>query len=241
MLSVSGVVGRGWELVKARPGAVMMLVVITMAAELIIAQMMAPIEAPLEAFFADTLRVVPFLPLPELREVVAGAVAVMLLHPLTLVLTSYVAVGVTRGALDIVRGEPLRAERLLKVKVLTWAQMVAMQFILFIAFTAGYVMFFIPGLILTLGMTVAALVLVDEDTDAIQAMSTSWGLMRGAKMHMFKINMCMSILCFGGLLLCVVGMIPVVMVWVLVPVIVYEELRQAQAPAPTAPYPNIES
>ncbi len=196
MLSVSGVVGRAWELVKARPGPVILLVVITVAAELIIAQMMAPIEAPVEAFFADIFRGVPFLPLPELREVVAGAIAVMLLHPLTLVLTSYVAVGITRGARDIVRGKPLRAERLLKVKALTWAQMVAMQFILFIAFTAGYVMFFIPGLILTLGMTVAALVLVDEDTDYIQALSKSCGLMRCSKSQMFNIKACIIILCF---------------------------------------------
>ena len=72
-------------------------------------------------------------------------------------------------------------------------------------------------------------VLVDEDTDALQAMSTSWEMMRGAKLQMFKINACMSILTFGGMLLCLVGMIPVIMVWALVPVVVYEHLRQTQA------------
>ena len=91
----------------------------------------------------------------------------------------------------------------------------------------------------------ATVTLVDEDTDALQAMATSWEMMGGAKLQMFKINACMGILTFGGMLLCFVGMIPVIMVWALVPVVVYEQLRQSRLPAPSAPepepYPNIES
>ena len=246
VLSVSGVVGGAWELVKARPGPVVLLVVLSVVAELAIQMMMSPIEAPVTDFFAGLFRGVPFLPLAELREGAAALVASLLIYPLTLVLSSYVAVGILRGLIDIVRGQPLRPERLIKVSALTWAQMVALQFILFIAFTLGYVLLFVPGVILTLGMTVAGIVLVDEDTDALQAMSTSWELMRGAKLQMFKINACMTILTFGGMLLCLVGMIPVLMVWALVPVVVYEHLRQEQAqapepPAPIEPYPNIES
>jgi|GEM_PF-5738688 len=246
MLSVSAVVGRAWELVKARSGAVILLVVISVIAELGIQLMMSPIEEPVTEFFTGMFRVVPFLPLAEMRAGAAAFVASLLIYPLTMVLTSYVAVGILRGLIDVARGEPLEVQRLVKVSALTWAQMVALQFILFIAFTLGYLLLLIPGVILTLGMTVSGVVLVDEDTDALQAMSTSWEMMRGAKLQMFKINACMSILTFGGMLLCLVGMIPVIMVWALVPVVVYEHLRQTQAqapepPAPIDPYPNIES
>ena len=152
----------------------------------------------------------------------------ILLYPLSIVLSSYVAVGITRGLLDVV-GRALRPERLIKVPAMSWAQMVALQVILFIGLTLGYILFLIPGIILTLGMTVAGIVLVDEDTDALQAMATSWAMMGGAKLQMFKINACMSILTFGGMLLfAFVGMIPVIMVWALVPVVVYEQLRQSR-------------
>ena len=245
MVSVSSVVGRSWELVKARPGPVLLLVVLSVAAEMLIQLMMSPIEAPVTEFFMGVFRGLPFLPLAELREGAAARVTSLLIYPLTLVFSSYVAVGILRGLIDIVRGEELRPERLIKVSALTWAQMVALQFILFISFSVGYLLLLIPGVILTLGMTVAGIALVDEDTDALQAMSSSWSMMRGAKLQMFKINACMSILTFGGMLLCLVGMIPVIMVWALVPVVVYEQLRQSRLPAPSEPepepYPNIES
>ncbi len=245
MLSVSAVVGRAWDLVKASPGPVILLVVLSVLAEMTIQLMMTPIEAPVSDFFTGLFRGVPFLPLAELREGAAAIVASLLIYPLSMVLSSYVAVGITRGLLDVVRGKPLRPERLIKVSAMSWAQMVALQVILFIALTLGYVLFLIPGIILTLGMTVAGIALVDEDTDALQAMATSWEMMGGAKLQMFKINACMSILTFGGMLLCFVGMIPVIMVWALVPVVVYEQLRQSRLPAPSAPepepYPNIES
>lgn len=245
VLRVYVVIGRAWDLVKASPVPVVLLVVLSVLAEMSIQLMMTPIEAPVSDFFAGLFRGVPFLPLAELREGAAEIVASILLYPLSIVLSSYVAVGITRGLLDVVRGEPLRPERLIKVPAMSWAQMVALQVILFIGLTLGYALFLIPGIILTLGMTVAGIVLVDEDTDALQAMATSWEMMRGAKLSMFSINSAMFIMACGGMLLCVVGMLPVIVVWALVPVVVYEQLRQSRLPAPSAPepepYPNIES
>ena len=223
-----------------------MLVAISIAAEFGIQLMMSPIEEPVTEFFTGAFRGISFLPLPEVRAGAAALVASLLVYPLTILLSSYVAVGVIRGFIDVARGEPIQPDRLLKVSVLTWAQMVALQFILFFVLALGYVLLIIPGVILTLGMTVAGVVLVDEETDALQAIFTSWKMMSGAKLQMFKINACMSILAFGGMLLCLVGMIPVIMVWAMVPVVVYEQLRSANSqaptpPLPTEPYPNIES
>ena len=246
MLSVSAVVGGAWELVKARSGVVLMLVAISVIAEFVIQGMMSPIEEPVTEFFKGVFRGVPFLPLPELRAGAAAFVASLLIYPLTIVISSFVAVGLLRGLINVARGEPIQPRKLLKVSAMTWAQMVALQFLLFFGLSLGYVLLIIPGIILTLGMTVAGVVLVDEDTDALQAISTSWQMMSGAKLQMFKINACMSILAFGGMLLCLVGMIPVVMVWALVPVVTYEHLRGARSQAPTPlvptePYPNMES
>ena len=145
MLSVSAVVGRAWDLVKASPGPVILLVVLSVLAEMTIQLMMTPIEAPVSDFFTGLFRGVPFLPLAELREGAAAIVASLLIYPLSMVLSSYVAVGITRGLLDVVRGKPLRPERLIKVSAMSWAQMVALQFILFIALTLGYVLFLIPA------------------------------------------------------------------------------------------------
>ena len=60
MLSVSAVVGRAWDLVKASPGPVVLLVVLSVLAEMSIQLMMMPIEAPVSDFFAGLFRGVPF-------------------------------------------------------------------------------------------------------------------------------------------------------------------------------------
>ena len=62
MLSVSAVVGRAWDLVKASPGPVILLVVLSVLAEMTIQLMMTPIEAPVSDFFTGLFRGVPFLP-----------------------------------------------------------------------------------------------------------------------------------------------------------------------------------
>jgi len=241
VLSVSTVVGRSWEVVKDRGLSLGLLLIVAVVSELIIQAMMMPIERPVEQFFVTAFKGFALLPLAELREGAAAIVTSMLTYPLTMVLSSYVAVGLARSAIDIVRGKPVSVQRLLKVHPLTWAHMVALQIILFMAYTVGYLMLLIPGIVLTLGMALAGLVLVDEETDALSAMSRSWALMTGAKMALFRINAFMTVLCFGGLLLCVVGVIPVLLVWVVVPVVVYEHLRGAQPSAAPEPYPNIDS
>ena len=95
-----------------------------------------------------------------------------------------------------------------------------------IVISIGFVLFIIPGIILTFGLAMSSLIVIDTDLGPIDALKKSWSMMKGYKWNYF-----VFILSFLGWILLSPFTLFLLLIW-LVPymtvaeIIYYEKLKE---------------
>jgi uncharacterized membrane protein len=79
-----------------------------------------------------------------------------------------------------------------------------------VAVTLGLTCLFVPGVILSLGLSMTIPIIIDRNLGPIEALTESWKLTDGHKMNLFVYMLIAAGLVIGGLCACLVGVLLVV-------------------------------
>ncbi len=123
---------------------------------------------------------------------------------LGLIATSFFLVGQLRVALAVVRGEPVEFATFFSGGD-RMVSMLGVVFLAYLAFMLGLVLLIVPGIIVGLGFSMAALLVVDADMGVTEALSESWRVTQGHKMALFGFMIVATLLVVAGLCACYVG------------------------------------
>ena len=125
---------------------------------------------------------------------------------LNLPLEAYITVGWVRYLLAALRGQRPALGLILSGGRTT--AMLVMLFVGAIAKLVGLALLIAPGLMLICGWRAGRFCLVDRNRGPIEALADSWALTDGRKWEILLLVIFSILLVLGGLLLCVVGVIP---------------------------------
>ena len=224
-LSIDVLWKRIWVLLRQRWGSLLAVLVLQVVVGVAINGFSDEVAEGLRPFFTTPLKVLSLSPLSALVPVLVEYIVSLLIFPITSLIQAYASVGAVKVFLDILRGEPFRWNRLLKHRFLEWAYMVALANVVFYVTSIGFVLLFIPGLVMSLGFSLSGLVLIEKELDPIQALAESWAMMKGQKMFMMLNFILAGIAIVVGLLACLLGFIPAILATMLVCPVMYELLR----------------
>ena len=224
-LSIDVLWKRIWVLLRQRWGSLLAVLVLQVVVGVGINGFSDQVAEGLRPFFTTPLKVLSLSPLAALVPVLVEYMVSLLIFPITSLVQAYASVGAVKVFLDILRGEPFRWNRLLKHRFLEWAYMVALANVVFYATSIGFVLLFIPGLVMSLGFSLSGLVLIEKELDPIQALAESWAMMKGQKMFMMLNFILAGIAIVVGLIACLLGFIPAILATMLVCPVMYELLR----------------
>ena len=107
-----------------------------------------------------------------------------------------------------------------------WLNILIVSLITAVATTIGFMLFIIPGIIVSLGLGMASLIVIDSDLSAIDAIKKSWEMMKGYKWNYF-----VFLLSFLGWIILAPFTLFILFIW-LIPymtvaeVIYYDELKK---------------
>ena len=97
--------------------------------------------------------------------------------------------GYTVFFLNLIRQEDIRYERLFE-GYKDFIRTFLMEFLFTIAILIGFLLFIIPGIILSVGLCMAPFILKDDkDISAMDALMKSWQLTQGHKMKLFWLGL----------------------------------------------------
>ncbi len=127
-----------------------------------------------------------------------------LLPILSMVVSVYFLIGTSRAALAAARGEVVEIgmyfsgyDRLLAG--------LGLSVLMYVAILAGFLLLIVPGIIATLGLSLAFFNLADSDMPVVTALTESWERTKGHKFHIFLFGLAALGLIFVGILALVVG------------------------------------
>jgi uncharacterized membrane protein len=122
----------------------------------------------------------------------------------SLVLSSFLSIGLTRASLAAVRGQAPSFEQLIGGGDRLLA-MIAATVLAMLAVAAGLVVFVIPGLVIALGLAFIYFTCVDEQLGPIAALERSWKLTDGCKLQLLGFGLVSLIVLVAGVLALVLG------------------------------------
>jgi len=224
-LSIDVLWKRIWSLLRQRWAALLGVLTLQILVGIALNGFSDQVAEGLRPFFTAPLKVLSLSPLAVLVPAMVDYIVSLLIFPITSLLQAYASVGAVKVFLDILRGEPFRWHRLLRPRFLEWAYMVALANVVFYVTSIGFVLLFIPGLIVSLGFSLSGLVLIDRELDPIQALAESWNMMKGQKMFLMLNFILAGIAVVVGLLACLLGFFPAIMATMLVCPVMYELLE----------------
>lgn len=103
-----------------------------------------------------------------------------------------VSFGFLKNILNLCRGEKVDFLIFIKVKPITMLYFFILTILISIILTIGYILFVIPGVILTLMLLPAPFLVIDRDMGPISAIKESFRITSGHKMDLF-VGLCVSI------------------------------------------------
>jgi len=224
VLTIEIIWQRAWGLVKARWAALLAVLLLQVLASIVITSFSDTVSDSLTPFFSAPLKMISLSPFKALVPGIISYAVSLLIFPITSLLQAYASVGAIKVFLDLLRGEPFRWSRLLKHGWLEWAYMVALANVVFYVTSIGFVLLFVPGMILSLGFTMSGLILVDKGLDPVQSLKESWHMMRGQKMFLMLNYFLVGIALVVGTLVCFIGLVPAIMLSTLIAPVLYEQL-----------------
>jgi len=123
-----------------------------------------------------------------------------------------VAFGVSYANLRAVRGDKLVIEHLFAA-FRNYLNAVLASLLTSIIIVFGLAFLIVPGIIFACKLAFTPYPVVDRKMEAIEAMKTSWNMTDGHPLQVFGIGLLAIPICFAGILLLIVGIIPAIM-WI---------------------------
>jgi uncharacterized membrane protein len=137
-----------------------------------------------------------------------------------------------RIGLSIYRGEELR---LGEVFAIDWGQFglyLVGAILMLLATVAGFVLFIIPGIYISVRIGFAGFALIDEKLGPVDSIKRSWALTRGHFWNLFGFSVVLALLNILGVLLLGVGLLITSPICLIASVYVYQKLKGALAVVP---------
>ena len=134
--------------------------------------------------------------------------------------------------LDAARGRRVEVGDLFKGGEF-FAPILGAELLWYLASLVGFMLLVVPGIYVSLGLSMCSTIVVDRRLGAMDSLRESWRLMNGQRLGLFGFYLLGSLLAIGGLLACFVG-IMVVMPWLGVAATVIYLRISGQADAVTA-------
>jgi uncharacterized membrane protein len=122
----------------------------------------------------------------------------------TMVLSAYVLGGLVDVALKAVRGQPTQLRDAFAKGRLMVPMLLAMV-VNAILVTIGMVLLIVPGVIVAIGLSMYAPLIVDQGLSGIDALKRSWEITKGHKMNLFLFGLVAIVLACAGVVACMVG------------------------------------
>jgi len=127
---------------------------------------------------------------------------------LQMLVGAWLGAGAYLFALKVARGQPRAAQDVFAGGPFL-VSMFGAQLLTALAVLGAMLLFIVPGIIVALGFSLAALVIVDQRLGAVAALGKSWSLTQGHRMNLFVLGLLLIVAAFVGLLACCVGLIAV--------------------------------
>ncbi len=138
--------------------------------------------------------------------VLLGGLVSLLFSFLSLVVTSFMAGGITRFALKVVRGEAAEFGDIFSGKDV-FLPVLLTSLLVGVATGIGFVLCVVPGVVLGLGLSMALPLVVDRGLGPIEALQQSWTMTTGHKGEVFLYGLASFVLVLAGFLACCVGVL----------------------------------
>ena len=152
---------------------------------------------------------------------------------ITLLVEAYFIPGFINLALKAARGQPTSFGDAFSGGRWFGKQLVSM--IVGAIITAiGYVLCLVPGVIVALGISLASLLIVDQDLSGVDALKRSWEMTKGHKLNIFLWGLIGIFVFIGGYLACLFGAFFVSIPMALVAIAyIYLRIKGENPPVPT--------
>lgn len=140
-----------------------------------------------------------FLPVdPELRQVIVQVVS--------LPLSAFLMVGLVRGGLAMARGEPLTVAILVSGGGRTIPMLIAqVLYALIVGF--GFLLLIVPGVVLSIGLSLFPYYVADTDLGPVEALKASWEATRGRRLALLGLSFGTALLTVASMLAFCVGLL----------------------------------
>ncbi|GEM_PF-1949636 len=124
---------------------------------------------------------------------------------------SSLLMAVLLGAINIIwlraiRGQKLEMNNMVDVKSFA-ISLIITQLIMQLAMYAGLAFLILPGIIIGLGLSMSTFLVIDKNLKPMDAIKTSWALMKGHKVELFIFGIILAVFNFVGMLALCVGVI----------------------------------
>ena len=223
-LTIESVWKRSWGLVRTRWGSILAFIVLLMVVTFLNEKFTEMVTSPVQDFLSGPFGLFDVFGVAAVVELITSLAVSTMIYPITAIPLGFATVGTTKVTLDIVRGKPFSWSRLLQHSLMEWAFTVAALVMVYFLTLLGILFLIIPGVIFSILTTLTVYVVVDQEADPVTAMFESIRLMRGNIGFMMMVYFSSSVAMFFGVLACLVGIIPVLLMVVMLNAIIYDTL-----------------
>lgn len=219
--TVFGALSDGWEMLKGdlvgACGGVVLFLFVAMGL----------------SFVSNAIALAVFPPAPGALPTDPNVAASGLSMALSLVPSAFLQAGLAKWLLGLVRRSPDRGVASLFTPAISSAFSVLVANVLLqVGLVVGFLALVVPGIILAMGWSFAALAIVDRGLGPLEGLGASWAMTRGHRLGLFGYFLLSCLVCFGGALLCLVGMIPAAAITYLGWASIYVRLRGEEPALP---------
>lgn len=223
-LTIELVWKKSWSLVRTRWGSILAFIVLLMIVTALNETFTEMVTTPVQDFLSGPFGLFDVFGVAAVVELATSLTVSTMIYPITAIPMGFATVGATKVTLDIVRGKPFSWSRLLQHSLTEWAFTVAALVMVYFLTLLGILFLIIPGVIFSILTTLTVFVVVDQGADPVTAMFESIRLMRGKIGFMMMVYVSSSVAMLFGVLACLVGIIPVLLMVVMLNAIIYETL-----------------
>lgn len=125
---------------------------------------------------------------------------------ISMVANLWISLGVIKGFLALVRGEKVEVNTFTKVDPIMILKYLGLMFLMIVIIFAGFLLFVIPGIYLSIKYAYAPILLVDNDLGPIDALKESAKLTDGVKWDMIGASLTFSMFAYIGIFALFVGL-----------------------------------
>jgi hypothetical protein len=201
-------INTGWELFKANIGVVLVGVIIyfgiSFAMSFVISLVISLIQAAIQQAGMD----------PDVMLAIVFSIQFVFQIGVVLIDT-YLMLGLIKLMLNVARGGPEQAQI---TDVFSGGSVllkgIGAQLLLGLVVMLGFLLLFVPGIILSLGLSFTIYLVVDRQLGPIEALKESWRITDGHKVNLFLFGLVAALVMLAGALACGIGWLvawPVVM------------------------------